>query len=62
MTARAVYALICALAVVVVLRRFGLLALVALGISVATLWRIPITLDRSAWYFADCESIDVNYR
>lgn len=53
MTARAVYALICGLAVVVVLRRFGLLALVASAIFVATLWRVPITLDRSAWYFAE---------
>jgi uncharacterized membrane protein len=53
MAARAVYALICGLAVVVVLRRFGLLALVALGIFVATLWRVPITVDRSAWYFPE---------
>ncbi len=53
MAARAIYALICALVVVAVLRRFGLLALISAGVFVATLWRVPITLDRSHWYFAD---------
>jgi serine/threonine-protein kinase len=53
MITRAIYALICATVVVVVLRRFGLLALIAAGIFVATLWRVPVTLDRSTWYFGN---------
>lgn len=51
LAARAIYALICGLAGVVLLRRFGLLALVTAATFIATLWRVPITLDPSAWYF-----------
>lgn len=51
--ARAVYALTTAIAVVLILRRFGLLALVSAGIFIGVLWRIPVTLDRTAWYFGD---------
>jgi hypothetical protein len=53
MITRAIYALICAVVAVVELRRFGLLALIAAGIFVTTLWCVPVTLDRSTWYFGD---------
>jgi hypothetical protein len=51
--ARAIYALVTGLIAVLVLRRLGLLALVSAGIFISVLWRIPITLDRTAWYFGD---------
>jgi hypothetical protein len=48
---RIFYCLLCGVVVVFLLRRFGLLAVVSLAVFVVTLWRIPLTLDSSAWYF-----------
>ncbi|HVS30103.1 MAG TPA: serine/threonine-protein kinase [Thermoanaerobaculia bacterium] len=48
---RAIYALICGVVVVGLLRRFGLLALVSAATFIVTLWRVPLTLDPAAWYF-----------
>jgi hypothetical protein len=48
---RTIYSLICGAVVVIVLRRFGFLALVSAATFITVLWRVPLTLDPSSWYF-----------
>jgi hypothetical protein len=48
---RITYSVITALVVVIVLLRFGMLAISATAYTILTCWSLPLTLDPDAWYF-----------
>jgi hypothetical protein len=48
---RATYAVLTGILVVVVLFRFGILALSATACTIIIAWSVPLTLDSEAWYF-----------
>ena len=48
---RIAYALLTAVVVVVVMFRFGILAVAATAYTILIVWSVPLTLDPDAWYF-----------